>query len=356
MKERRITGEQSPSATRLALEKIAVIFCSSQNTPQGREQETVADREVIEVAAAVCQALEETGYCVDVIDLHPACIPDLRAYDWVFNLTETIYGFPLTDFEIASQMQHHHVRFTGSGAHALKNCLDKASTKALLLKNGVNTPAYTVIQPGEPLHTDCRYPVIIKPVHEDGSIGITHDSIAWQPKDLAPRVEHIHRLYQQPALVEEYIEGRDITASILGNGEEAVILPLSEILYRNFPGPNVLTFEAKWLADSPEYQHSVVRCPAVLEPELADNIRRIALQAYTIMGCADYARIDFRVCDQTPYVLEINPNPCINPFDSGFVRSAEAAGFEYAGLVHQILIESVKNHINGNGKVPPHAS
>jgi len=333
-------------ATLLPVKYIGVIYCTSNLTAKGREFEKLADCEVIDVAHAMQAALQEKGYFVQLVDLDPTRIYDFSEFDWIINLVETIYGYPFTDYEIAEQMERLNINFTGSGSYALKSCLDKAVTKSELMKYGVITPAYDVIYPGDLCVTKCKYPVIVKPIHEDGSIGISKESIAKDVIELAVCIEKIHQLYNQAALVEEFIEGRDITASILGNGEEAMVLPLSEIIYLNQGETEFQTFEAKWLSESAEFQKCMALCPCAVEPQVETAIKQTALQAYGIMGCRDYARVDFRLKGDIPYVLEVNPNPCINPDDSGFVRCGKAAGFQYVDLVHQILESSVKNYCN----------
>jgi D-alanine-D-alanine ligase len=323
-------------------QNIGIVYCTSSQVAAGREFEQIADCEVIEVAHAVQAALRAKGCRVQLVDLDPQRISDLCAFDWVVNLAETIYGFPLADYEVADQMERLKINFTGSGSQALKACLDKGVTKSELRCYGVTTPAYNVIAQGDPVSTQCSYPVMVKPVHEDGSIGISNQSIATNLAELALRVEKIHTVYQQAALVEEFIDGRDITASILGNGEEAVVLPLSEITYPDRGGSKFLTFDAKWISDSQEFQAAVACCPCEVDPETEAAIKQTALRAYRIMGCRDYARVDFRLKDHIPYVLEVNPNPCINPDDSGFIRCGKAAGFDYNHLIHQILLSSVK--------------
>jgi D-alanine-D-alanine ligase len=331
---------------------IGVIYATSTQTAKGREFEQIADCEVVDVAHAIQAALCEKGYHAQTANLDPYHISSLRQFDWVVNLAETIYGFPFTDYEVAGEMERLNIHFTGSGSHALKACLDKAVTKAELMRYGVLTPAYNVVYPGERAWTHCRYPVIVKPVHEDGSIGITSESIARDIEGLVPRVEKIHHLYHQGALVEEFIEGRDIGASILGNGEDAVVLPLSEVTYPGQNGSKFLTFDAKWAAETTDYQAAVSKCPSELDPQVETAIKHTALLACRVMGCRDYARVDFRLRGADPYVLEVNPNPCINPDDTAFVNSGKAAGIGYADLIHRILLSSVKNHCRMTTQYP----
>jgi D-alanine-D-alanine ligase len=344
MKNGRLPDRHFSPDRKLPLNNIGVIYCTSSLTPKGREFEKMADCEVIEVAHAIQAALQPKGYQVQLVDLDHKRIAGLKAFDWIINLAETIYGYPFTDYEVAIRMERLKINFTGSGSRTLRACLDKGVTKAELMKHGIITPTYDVIYPRSPIFTKCSYPVIVKPVHEDGSIGISNKSIASNLAELGFLVQNIHHKYRQAALVEDFIEGRDITASILGNGEEAVVLPLSEITYPDECGGGFLTFAAKWQTETVEFQTATAKCPTILDPQVEADIKRTALQTYRIMGCRDYGRVDFRLRGEVPYVLEVNPNPCINPDDSGFVRCGLAAGYDYAGLIHQILMESLKNY------------
>jgi D-alanine-D-alanine ligase len=324
---------------------IAIVYCAADHVPPGRELELIADCEVTEVAAAVKWALESCGHTADILRINPECLELLKSYDWIFNLAESVCGFPFPDYEIARRMEELGLRFTGSGSATLKTCLDKAETKVEILRHGILTPAFEVIAPGEPVQTELPFPLFVKPVHEDGSIGIFSNSVIQNLEQLQAKVAEIHETYQQAALVEEYIEGRDITASILGNGAEAKVLPLSELVYgENFDGPKVLTYEAKWLEQTPAFTGSLAVCPCSLNPQTQELIAGMARSIYLIMGCEDYARVDFRLRGRTPYLLEVNPNPCINPHDSGFIRASTAAGMDYQGVIRLILEHSIQKN------------
>jgi D-alanine-D-alanine ligase len=331
------------TASRLPVGNIGIIFCTSTQSAAGREHEKLADCEVIEVAYAVQAALQMQGYHAELIDLNPDRIDELCRFDWVFNLAETIYGFPLADFQVAHKLEKYNIKFTGSGSQTLRTCLDKTLTKCELLKNGIGTPAFEIFHPGKLILNLLRYPLFVKPVHEDGSIGIDNHAIVRNEAELVKQVEKIHQLYNQAALVEQYIDGRDITASVIGNGDQAVVLPLSEVLYQEQVGPKYLTFNAKWMTETGDYQFSRARCPCNVSPQTEALIKEIALRAYHAMECRDYARVDFRLHGKNPYVLEVNPNPCINPDDSGFVRSGKAAGYSYTDLVLKILENAVQD-------------
>ena len=328
----------------LPVSSIGIIYCTSSLSSTGREFEKVADCEVIEVAHAVKAALEEKGYRAELVDLDPARIGDLRKFDWVFNLAEPIDCFSMSENQIAQEMEKLSIHFTGAGSNTLKDCLDKSITKAKLYNNGIPTPVYDEFQAGDPIITKCKFPMMVKPVHEDGSIGISKDSVVVDGAGLAVQVEKIHSLYHQAALVEEYIDGREIDVAILGNGDEAIVLPLSEITYPDQPGPKILTFAGKWFTESIDFQVTIAKCPCDLDPEVEARIKEIALKSFHVLHCRDYARVDFRLKGNTPYVLEVNPNPCINPNGAGFVRSANVAGLTYTDLINHILESSVRNN------------
>ena len=325
--------------------KIAIIYCAADQVPSGREQERIADGEVEEAAAAVKAALEAYGQAADVLRVHPGRLEALLDYAWIFNLAENVSGLDDLEYNITRGMEEMGLHFTGSGAAALKTCLDKASAKARLIQHGLLTPAYTVIYPGEAVETDLPFPLFVKPVQVDGSVGISADSQVHTPAELEARVREIHRLYQQAALVEEYIEGRDISAAIIGNGAEIQALPLSEVVYRPaFAGPRVLTYEAIWLDGSAAYANNDAVCPCQLSSQTRDLIMDMARSSYNALGCEDYARVDFRLHGDTPYVLEVNPNPCIHPDGSGFARSCQAAGLDFPAMIQMILEQSLRKH------------
>ena len=326
----------------LPVHSVGILYCTSENSAAGRELEKLADCEVIEVAQAVHSSLTRSGIKAELVDLDPQNFQELLHFDWIFNLAESIYGFPLLDFEVAQRLEQLQVGFTGSGSHTLRACLDKAVTKCELIKNGIATPTFEVFQPGP---GDPQPPAL--PTDRQA------DPRRWQHRHfqrfdrldclgIKAKGGAIHDLYRQAALVEDYIDGRDITASVLGNGADARVLPLSEITYPDCTRPRLLTFEAKWISGAPEFKRTVAVCPAHLEPKVESLIKNIALWACQVMGCRDYTRVDFRLQGRIPYVLEVNPNPCINPVNSGYVRSSMAAGLTYADMIQRIMASSIQ--------------
>ncbi len=320
--------------------RIGVIYSLVDEVKRGKESDKIADNEVLVTARAVRNVLMKSGHEVDLVRLNKDLSVLLHCdYDVIFNLAEGVDGDSLFESKIAAVLQRLGILFSGNSAEALALCLDKAETKKILLENNVLTPKYQIFDNcNQELNSKMSFPLIAKPVHEDASIGISTDSVVFDFFALRKKVSEILDLYKQPVLVEEFIDGREINVALLENGNFVEVLPMSEIIF-NYPEniPRVVSFDAKWLESSEAYNNSVVRCPADLDKSTQEAIKTIALNTYKLMGCSDYARIDFRLKDGLVYVLEVNPNPCINPNDSGFVRSAKAAGYNYNELINKIF-------------------
>jgi D-alanine-D-alanine ligase len=250
-----------------------------------------------------------------------------------------------------------NIPYTGSGPLTLATCINKVRVKEILMHHGILTPNYQVFYSrNKKLDTDLKFPLIVKPVCMDNSIGITSDAVVKDEDELRTRISYILRTYDQPALVEEYIDGKEITVGVLGNGRNALVLPPSEVIFK---GSNddakagdtkIYSYEAKWLKDSDSWKGIEIVCPAELPKYQEYRIKRIALQVYNILGCRDYGRIDFRLSKEgVPYVLELNPNPGISPAIEGeqpeFIpHAASKAGMIYDELILKIFNEALERN------------
>ena len=327
--------------------KVGILYNLVDEVERGKDLDKLADNEVIETSKAVKIALEKKGHTAVLERLKPEELGKLKQkYDMIFNLAEGIGSDPLKEPEIAAVFEKARLPFTGAGSKALALCLNKEKAKKILIKNNILTPKYQLIKklPAKK-NKDLKYPLIIKPVHEDGSIGINSDSVVNDDDAFQKKVKEILEVYKQPALVEEFIDGREINVALLGNGNELQALPLSEIIFDFPPGvPKIVSFEAKWIEESMLCKKSVGKCPAEVPENLKNKMVELAKKAYIAMGCADYGRVDFRLRGEEFFVLEVNPNPCINPDGAGFIRSANCAGYTYDDIINKIVELALKRY------------
>lgn len=294
------------------------------------------------------KALEKIGYNVNKIQLRHG-IGGLLSYIeelspiCIFNMCEEFNGDSWGEVYIAGILELLKIPYTGTGPMGLALSLNKAKSKDILNKYGIKVPRYKVFnldyKKNESMDSGVKFPLIVKPLYEDGSYGIDNDSVVHNGKDLNEKIKEIHDKFSEPAIAEEYIDGRELNVSILGNGKNLKVLPISEIDYFNVPQdmPKICSYKAKWEIGSEEYKNTIPVCPAELPRRLKENIQDISIKVYNIMECRDYARIDLRLDSaQNPYIIEVNPNPCLS-HDSGFVCSAVVAGMSYVELIDGIL-------------------
>ncbi|MFH0870451.1 MAG: ATP-grasp domain-containing protein [archaeon] len=319
--------------------RFGILYNLVDSVQKGEDIEKLADNEIIDTVAAVKKALERAGHSAEFIRVNISEFHTFRKrFDFIFNLAEGIDGDITAEPMIAAELKKAGMGFTGSDEDALTSCLDKLKTKEMLLKNHIPTPEFQLFKSvKEKRKPSLTFPLIVKPVHEDASIGINSSSVVHDDSQLMAKVSEILGLYKQPALVEEFIDGREINAALLGNGDKVQVLPLSEIIF-DFPEgvPRIVSFEAKWIEDSMQYKKTTGKCPAELPENMKEKIISSAKRAFAIMGCKDYARVDFRIKGEDVFIIEVNPNPCINPEGAGFIRSAKAAGYSYDDLINRI--------------------
>jgi len=236
------------------------------------------------------------------------------------------------------------IPYLASDPLTLAICLDKSRTKEILSYYRIPTAPFAVIRTIDEFEdARVRFPSIVKPLHEGSSKGIYDSSVVRDAEELAREVTKIIQAYRQPALVEEFLPGREFTVAILGNGESARALPIVEIMFDALPaGMNAIySYEAKWILDTTEKPLEIYECPARLTPELQDSIASLSLRAYRALGCRDWSRVDVRLdAHGTPHILEVNPLPGILPRvedNSCLPKAARAAGMNYNQLINAVL-------------------
>jgi len=332
-------GERHPAPQ--PLERVLVAYSAIEASVRGEARELEAELETIQTARTIAEQLNIAGIRAQTCVVYDLSDVDRIAREFdvdrtlVFNLCEHLQGDSHRDGEVAQRMTDLGIQFTGASVTALANCLDKSRAKAMLQAAGVPTARYQVFtRPDAPIRVP--FPAFVKPLAEDASIGIDRDAVAHDEAALRRRVAYVLDTYREPALVEEFIDGREFNVGMWGNGK-LYTLPLAELDYCDWDDPyqRFLHFEAKWNPEAVEYQTMYARCPADVDEALADRLRKVARRAYKVMGCRDYARVDMRLKDGKPLVLEVNPNPCLSP-DAGFSNAARVAGYEYPDVVSRI--------------------
>ena len=275
----------------------------------------------------------------------------------IFNLIEGFWTNPDRQTLVPAVVRSFGKGCTGNDTPGLLLSLDKWQSKALLAAAGIPTPKGLVVPVGKliPMRDLFPGPYIVKPIQSDASEGIDKTSIVPGPgKDLRQVVERIHSQVAQPALIEQYIEGRELNISVLHRKGEARVLPLAEIDFSDFePGrPRIVGYEAKWLEDTFEYQHTPRVIPAPLPKRVAEHVRELAAASCRALSCFDYCRVDFRLDKANrPYVLEVNANPDISP-DAGLAAALQVAGISYPAFVRL----TVDNAARQSSQLPVHSS
>lgn len=299
---------------------------------------------VTEEYVAIADALRLEGYDVKILNINDdiQILIDLLSKnppDVVFNLIEFYRNDPALEHMIAGLFSLYGVRFTGSGPFTLALCQRKGMTKQLLLANNVPTPRYKLLmEPRLPGRHGLHYPLIVKPSREDASSGVEKESVVYNFDQLNERIKKAFEEYNPPILVEEFIEGRELHVSVLGNNPPEV-LPIIEFDFSELPTdhPSIISYDAKWnpLEESYHKVHSI--CPAKLTKRVQKKVKAAVLDSYKITGCHDYARLDLRLTkDNKVFVLEVNPNPDLTEGVS-FMESAEHIGLSFGETLSKIV-------------------
>ena len=335
------------------------------------------DEEAEYDAPATIQAVREAIAAAshEVIDLEatadlPALIETTRP-DLVFNMAEGIKGRN-RESQVPALLELLDIPYSGSDPAALNIALDKALAKKIVRQHGILTPNFFTMNTGkERLPRDLRFPLIVKPVAEGSSKGVHTTSVVENEAELRSAAQQMIAKYEQPALVEDYIGGREFTVGMLGERRPKVLPPMEVVFLDKTETRPVYSFEFKqdW---SSKIRYDV---PARLEPAQLKALERAARECFIALGCRDVARVDFRMDEQGKiYFLECNPLPGLTPGWSDLVLIAKAAGIEYDALIAEILSGAIRRYkerererrtgarplelskpLNGNGaaSVPP---
>jgi D-alanine-D-alanine ligase len=311
-----------------------------------REAIDVSEVGVLEEREDVANALHELGFRTSLFNASDDVQALLKFLseeqpNLIFNLVEGLGENAIHEIHVAGMYELLGIPYTGSAPVTLGLCLNKIRTKEILSYHHIPTPNFFLCENNNQCNfhgVPLQFPLIVKPSREDASIGIENHSIVESFVDLKKQIAYVNTTFHQAAIVEEYIDGRELNVAVIGNAEPTA-LPISEIDFSELPTgfPNIVTYNAKWMKGTPEYDGTNGKCPAELLPEVEQRVKTIALQAYKILECRDYARVDIRLTKENkPFVLEVNPNPDICD-EAGFMRSVRTAGFSYTEIIGKIV-------------------
>lgn len=341
--------------------EVLVAFNDDGELAHGGAEDRLAIEGVRGAVDGILGALAQCGHRAEAraVPIDPRGALDFAAgldCDVVFNQVESLAGDARGEARFAAALELTGLAFTGNRPRAMTLCLEKPLARAVLAAAGVPIARGAVIAPGDrprggPGDDGARalaglaFPVIVKPAREDASHGIALESVARDERAALERARFVHGRYGEPALVEEYLAGREFNVALLEGPtpEEPRLLPIAEMDFTGFPAgaPRIVTYGAKWIEDSPEWR-GTRSIAAELEPALEARIRAAASEAWRALGLSGYARVDLRHAPDPAggpgrlAVIDVNPNPDLSP-DAGFALTAQRAGISHAELVAWIL-------------------
>ncbi len=261
----------------------------------------------------------------------------------VFNWCEEIPGIPRSGYQVARKLEELTFTYTGADSRALLFSHDKPAVKECFSKRAIPTPNWRVYESIDSLDWEV-FPAIVKPAHEHCSFGITHEAVVHTRQELSNRVVKVIEDFNQPVLVEDFIDGREFHVSVVGNGRLKV-LPIAEMDFsaiREDQG-RLCTYDSKFTPASPDYQMIQLRLPAALSAEEKLKLEEIAIAAYRAIDCRDYARMDIRQRNGTFYVLDVNPNADISP-DTSMTLAAGLAGYSFGQFGSMLINLAASRH------------
>ena len=331
--------------------KIAILYDKAEGDREeypgdqyrrGRKRKRLTDREAI---AAALRELGHEPYEI-AIDGKPSTLTKIAKSDadLHFNLCESYNGDDTKEMHFAAFLDLVGKRYTGAGPEASYLAMDKPTAKKIVRFHELHTPYSAVSYKGRVEHAqDIKFPLIVKPASEDGSKGIDTGAVVTSIKELMERIEYLHDEFDTPALIEEYIEGREIYAAILGNDRPEVLPPIELDLSALPKGTRIASHEVKF-DESSELYKKTKSAPASLSEDLTELIAQTALTAFRALKMRDYARIDMRVTKEgRVYVIEANPNPWLDP-TAEFAMAAKESGRSYTQLIEAIVDAAVRRY------------
>lgn len=327
--------------------QIVIISNALGENTKGLDQ--ISEGAVADEVAAVHDTLSAMGLQVSHLPLQHAAeaasLIHFRPQTVIFNLCEGLNGNSAFEMHLAALLELSGMPFTGNNALTLGLARNKILAKQLFLAAGIPTPRWTAChRMPDAVPDGLQFPLIVKPSCEDASLGISKDAVVRDLPALRRKVQALLEKYpDNPALVEEFISGREFNVALLPDGSSVATLPPSELDFSAVPPgqDRITSYEAKWLEDHPLYLATPSRCPAEVSTELRERLQHCAQDVFHALQANAYGRVDFRVdAQERLFVLEFNPNPDITP-GAGFCKALQAAGLSYRDFVTKALREAL---------------
>ena len=325
--------------------KILALFDAIAPTTLDQDLSAELKTEDWKTEANVLQALGELGHAAD----HLAIFDDLDLLrqkllgfepDLIFNLADQFKNNRSFDQNIVSFLEMQGLPFTGCGSTGLTLCKHKGISKKILGYHRIHTPDFITLARGKRIARPkrLRFPMLVKPLKEEASYGIAQASFVENDEQFKDRVQFLHEKCDHDAIVEEYIEGRELYVSILGN-HRLQVLPIRELVFQEVPPdePKIATYKAKWDEEYRKRWGLQNRFAEGLDPALAGQIERTCKRIYHLLTIDGYARLDLRLAPNNQvYFIEANPNPILAG-DEDFAQAALKADIPYPQLIDRIV-------------------
>lgn len=330
--------------------KILALFDAIAPTTIDQDLSVELKTDDWKTEANVLAALAELGHTVE----HLAIFDDLNLLrqkldafqpDIIFNLADQFRNNRAFDQNIASFLEMHGITFTGCGSTGLTLCKHKAISKKILGYHRIRVPEFTVIARGKRCTRPARlkFPILVKPLKEEASYGISQASFVETDEQFKERVQFIHNSHDCDVIAEEYIAGRELYVSVLGN-HKLEVFPIRELVFKEVPPdePKIATCRAKWDEEYRKKWGLQNQFAEALDPALAKEIVQTCKRIYRLLTIDGYARVDLRVTASNEiYFIEANPNPILAAAED-FAQSALKAGLAYPQLIERIIRTGLK--------------
>lgn len=325
-------------------EKVLLVFDSAGTKEIDHDYREELKTEDWQTESDVIDALKRLGHECELVGLHDDLEPLRRKLaesqpDIIFNMVEAFANVSAAEQKITSYLELQGVPFTGCGSVGITLCKNKGVSKKILGYHRIRVPEFAVFPVGRAIKRPARldFPILVKPLEEEASYGISSQSLVDNEEDFNARVQFVHDKFRQAAIAEEYIDGRELYVGIIGN-QRLKVFPPTEMVFKQMPedGPRFATFKAKWDWDYRE-RWGIENDFARLEPDVARAVEKLCRRIYHLLLIDGYARLDFRLTPANEIVfIEANPNPALAAHED-FALAAGKAGLDYPRLIDRIL-------------------